>query len=138
MDKYIQAATEMAEELVEALTEPELQTLRDQLAVTAVSDWLRWLDEVTDEVESFVRATPAARRRSARWKPEFPFLVFAAYLHSRRARAMLIAVSRHHLSPGGPYRQLTARAGSAFSTAELEQEMLPEWPWEGDFLLSIE
>lgn len=138
MDKYIQAATEMAEELVEALTESELQTLRDELAVTPVRGWLLWLEEAAGEIESFVGATPSSRRRSARWKPLFPFLVFAAYLHCRSARAMLVAVSQHHLSPGGPYRRMTARAGTAFSTAELEQEALPEWPWEGDFLLSIE
>lgn len=132
MDRYAQQAAALAEELVESLTEDEIQFLRERFAVATLQGWRAWRGEAADDVRAFVRATPSERRRRKRWREAFPLLTHAAYLHCARAHAMLLAVSQHDLTPGGSYRDAAARAGDAFQAAMGAECDFPEWPWDGD------
>jgi hypothetical protein len=132
VDKYAQQAAAQAEELVESLTEDEIQFLRERFEAATLQGWRTWQEEAADDVRAFVRATPAQRRRRKRWGEAFPLLTHAAYLHCARAHAMLLAVSQHDLTPGGSYRAAAARAGDAYQTAMAAECDFPEWPWDGE------
>ncbi|MEX0745288.1 MAG: hypothetical protein WD118_06765 [Phycisphaeraceae bacterium] len=132
MDTYAQQAAALAEELVESLTEDEIQFLRDALSCTSLNAWQRWLREAADEIRAFARSTPAARRKRVSWQTHFPVLTHAAYLHYAKAHAVLLALSQHDLTPGGSYRDTAVRAGDAYRTALEAEADFPEWPWDGD------
>jgi len=132
VDRYAQQAAALAAELVESLTEGEIQFLRERFEAATLQDWRTWQEEAADDVRAFVRATPTQRRHRKRWSEALPLLTHAAYLHCVNAHAMLLAASQHDLTPGGSYRDAAARAGDAYHTAAALAADFPEWPWPGE------
>lgn len=131
MDKYAQRAGAQVEELVATLAEHEIQDLRECLSGASQKQWLQWCDDHASEIRDFVRATKTERRRQERWKAAFPMLVYASYLHCAQGYVMLLAISQHDLTPGGPYRFATAQAGAALQSALDGLKGIREWPWDG-------
>jgi hypothetical protein len=131
VDRYAQQAAELAEELAASLSEREVQMLRDYFGAAKLADWLSWHDAHREDVPAFVRSTPAARRKRANWREDIPLLTYAAYLHCIQAYAMLLAVAKYDLRPGGSYRDMADRAGAAFQAAQDADADFESWPWEG-------
>lgn len=130
MDRYALRAAELAEELVASLNEHDVQALREDLSGATRDEWFAWCHTNASLVREFVRATPS-QRRQAQWREHRAPLTYAAYLHCVHACAMLLAVAQHDLVPGGPYREMSARAGDAYRTATQLLNDYPGWPWSG-------
>lgn len=131
MDRYAQQAAEQARELASSLSEREIQVLREALVAATAKEFLDWRSEFQSDILEFVRATPSQRRRKTYWKVAFPQLTYAAYLHCRDGVAVLGAIARFDLTPGGPYRHMTSQAGLALRAMQDARLHLPQWPWAG-------
>ncbi|OPX57040.1 hypothetical protein [Oceanospirillum multiglobuliferum] len=130
LDKYEKDAAAMAEELSESLDESEIEILRAVFETTAPEDWLQWKAHRAADVVAFVQATPSQRRKKVRWKEEYPFYAYAGYLHCVKAYALLRALSRYNLSPGGSFRRVVADAGLVYDHAADLELQITCWPWE--------
>jgi len=129
---YIQQSLAHAEELATALSETEIDAIREWFAKHGVSLWRRHFHvDNSNMIRAYVQATPSQRKRSKALNKYHPLIVLGAYQHCVKAAAMLGAAN--HLQRGPSYRAMTAEAGALFDSM---QEFPPDddfpwdWPWE--------
>ncbi len=78
LDIYAAHAALLAQELIESLTEAEIEELRANLAGVSLREWWRWRDAHEEQVAAFVSATASQRARKAQWREERLRLTLAA------------------------------------------------------------
>ncbi|GMU82307.1 MAG: hypothetical protein AMXMBFR47_21780 [Planctomycetota bacterium] len=117
----------LAEELRCSITEEEVAELHRVLTGLSVTDWIEWRDVNMESVCDFVASTPS-QRKAAKFKKSKLVLTMAGVQHCLEAEAILRAADEHFLEPGGPYREMAARAGRAFD--RLFEFEIPNWPFD--------
>jgi hypothetical protein len=136
--KYISNAWQIAEELLEALSNEDVDELRDgvdelrdDLAKMGEPAWLAWVAENHKTVFSILGATPErrAKRKDCADPVRRRRLYFAAYHRARLAALTLSAAEQ--LRPGGSYRSTCQVA--AYAGEEILKEARWFWPF-GDEL----
>jgi hypothetical protein len=130
LHKYAAASNGHAAELAASLTPEDVGALATELKTMGKQAWLHWLYDHEDEIQTYVCATPAYRLKKKPWQnpPHRHLLVLGAIRHCHAAHALLgfLAEKGVLLSEGGPYRDTSATAGSAFWT--LKDIEIAEWP----------
>lgn len=130
LHNYAAASSGHAQELAEALTAEDVTALAEDLRKLGLRAWLRWQIEFEQEIDDYVRATPAARAKKAKWREQTlrQRLILASVTHCLAAHALLrfFADNDYMLSSTGPYRDTTASAGSAYW--QLMDSDVPQWP----------
>jgi len=109
MHAYVERCTELARELVESLTEQEVETLRSRLEGATKGDWTAWRKRHAETIAQFVEASPSQRNKRKAWKDARLFLCLAGFQHCVEAGIVLEEIDLHFLSPGGPYRKMAAK-----------------------------
>lgn len=127
---YAARSSEFAQEIAAGLTRTEIVSLAAELKAMGWRAWLRWQDEFERDIDGYVCATPAARAKKARWNDPAirSKLALAAITHCLAAHAVQGFFADHAttLSPGGPYRDTTALAGSIYW--KFWDIDVPDWP----------
>lgn len=125
LHNYAAQCRNLADELVDSLSDTQIQALRGLLFSLGARNWLDWRAAHAERVASFVSATPSARRKQPLPANDLLLLTLAAYQHCCEAADLLVAACQ--LQPGGSYRHMAAQAG--LSWRMLEQADWPDWPW---------
>jgi hypothetical protein len=128
LEGYAEHAAVLAQELIDSLSEADVEALRASLSGGTLHDWDRWRAEHEEAVAAFVSATPSQRARKTQWKEAWLHLTLAAAQHCLEAAALLRATDR--LTPGYSYRQMASIAGCAYQ--DLTGRYIPDWPFDGD------
>lgn len=128
LDRYTNACRQLAQELIESLTESEIDQLRSDLDGTALPDWTEYRHSVSGTVEPYVAATPSKRAKMHNPQDK-GFLVLAAIQHCLEAAELLEQIEKIDIYPQASYRGVAGRAGTAF--AELCDCAACEWPFDG-------
>ena len=130
MRKYASASKDAAKELVQLLTDDEVETLSHELAAMQLEGWINWQITNEKEIYSFVSSTPEQREKQKRWRdPELQrLLVLGAITHCLAAYELLSFFDKNEyvFRPGGSYRDTTAMAGRTYWEIRLSD--VPHWP----------
>lgn len=130
MHRYASQCGELAQELVDSLSEQEVELLKSRLEGASKHDWKTWKLTYQADIAGYVAATPSQRQRKKRWQACRLELTLAAFQHCIEAQILLDQVDEHFLMPGGPYRAMASKAGVAYrKVAGVEAT---SWPWPGD------
>ncbi len=78
LDTYAAHAALLAQELIESLTEAEIEKLRASLSGMPLREWWRWRDAHEEQVAAFVSVTVSQRARKAQWREARLHLTLAA------------------------------------------------------------
>jgi hypothetical protein len=132
LGRYVQAPLDIAEELLQALSEGEIEALRGQCAEMRAAGFLGAVGREREEALRFLQASPAARAKRVAWKDDArrPLLILVAVYLAREGRRFLERVERHALFPGRGYRDMTSEAAEAAWDFRLTRSYL--WPLDGE------
>lgn len=127
---YAKKAEELAQELIESLTESEIEDLRSQLQGLTIQQWQQWRVECQVAIAEFAASTPSQRAKKARWKEMRAGLALAAAQLCLESAALQKATLRlRQTQPGASYRDMTTIAGVAYQ--EVMAAEIPVWPLAG-------
>ncbi len=125
---YVHACRQLAQELIESLTQNEIVQLRADLDGMTLLEWIGYRHSRAPEIAAYVAMTPS--RRNKKHPPgESGLLVYAAIQHCLEAAELLEQMEQMDLHPGASYRSVAGRAGTAF--AALRDCAVCEWPFAG-------
>lgn len=127
LEHYADHAAALAQELIESLSETDVEALRANLSGGTLREWDCWRVSHEEDVAAFVSATPSQRARKAQWSEARLHLTLAAAQHCLEAAALLHVTDR--LTPGYSYRQMASMAGRAYQ--DLMGRHIPDWPFDG-------
>lgn len=129
---YIGACQRLSEELVQAMSPDEIETLRQSVQGLSQAEWDQWRTSNEHHIARFVGATPSERNKRKDWqKPILRLqLTLAAIQHLRQAEIVLRVTAEEYLQPGGSYRMTAAQAGCAYG--RILREEIADWPFEGE------
>jgi len=128
-DSYAREAYGHLNELLAALTDDEVEHLRQKCSEMGRKAVVTWYGEHFEEVFSYVRATPSERKKKKAWQSDERkgLLVLAAATHAKQACVFLDTLTRRVFGPGMAYRHLTAVAGDVYFDVLLPE--IPDWPF---------
>lgn len=126
LDRYVAQCGELASELIDSLSLPDQQALREQLNATDLETWLAWRAKHAESVRAFVAASPSQRARKKSWQPARLLLTLAATQQCLEAELLLQAIQ--HLVPGNSYRDMAVMAGQAYN--EVLCGSIDLWPFD--------
>lgn len=134
LSNYVSACKDMQRELIESLSEEDVEELWCDCARMGRQYWAAWQCENSTDVQNYVERTPTGRGRRKKWHENEVFrrrLIFAAILHVSRAYSLLNELNEADLRPGGGYRLMASVAGIAYNHVVFDRRV-PEWPFEGE------
>lgn len=131
LKNYASACKDQLTELKSSLSQADIKELAEDYACLLNQQWVDWLGQHEDEIASFVRATPAARRAKKKWQDQTTRLrlTLAAIFHLMQAEIVLNTLHEIHLTAGGSYRDMAANAGEAYNRIAVDPD-IPLWPFE--------
>lgn len=127
LGNYAGASSSLAQELIDSLSEEEIQGLYDSLHGQRVLEWIRWRHKNRLVVAQFVAETPSQRKRKKKYRGHIPHLTLAGAQHCMEASALLTVIHQNLLVPGGSYRSMAAEAGQAYG--QIFEFEIPYWPF---------
>ena len=99
LDPYARAAYSIAEELLDSISDPEVELLREKYRGRNCLEWSIWQGSHRAEVLAYACATSTGRQHE-KWRFLLPDLKWAAYEEVNHTAIFLEAASR--LAPGIP------------------------------------
>ena len=131
LSKYAQACARFETELTESLSAKEIELLRRDCEALGLYGWMDWIRENVEEISHIVASSPSDRKRRNSWKdPALKRrLVLASLQHLTNARELLAGIDPL-LLPGLSYREMAARAGTAYLDIFYSGSSL--WPFDAD------
>lgn len=129
---YAAECRRLALELIGETTPGDIEQVRAELAGMEETDWLSWCAANQKEISLLISASPSKRRTRKSWRSVGlkPRYALAAIQHTIRGLAVLNAVENRGLHPGGSYRDMAARSGTAYMDLFFSTQVF-YWPFEG-------
>jgi len=127
---YNQACQGLRWELIESLSDENVDALREDCTTLSIDGWFEWLELNFDEILKYIAAAPSRRAQTRKWNERTVQgrLVLAAVQHLDRAQVFLTAIDEHFVWQGLSYREVAAGAGSAY--IDIHNKSISLWPFD--------
>ena len=127
---YTGKCVELRWELIESLTDSEVDELREDCTTLGKRAWRDWVAENTEDILAFVAAPPSLRAKKKKWCDPVvrKRLVLAGIQHLARAYNLLASIEENFLFPGLSYREFASTAGYVYADI-LYNRKVEYWPF---------
>ena len=137
LSRYASNVSRLADELISDFAESDIQALSVDLAAIGLRPWVMWQKDHHDEINAFLEATPAERKRKAIWRDprQFRRLSLAAWERATESAVLLRALSEESDAlpwPDLPYRTVAHEASEIFWLLSVAMDSVPCWPFEDE------